>query len=46
MMKRYCAVCVQVRRVGGLIGVTWWLVGVVAALALVIIAAQVVLSMG
>ena len=44
MMKRYCTICVHLQRFGGLIGATWWLVGVIAALALVIIAAQVALS--
>ena len=44
MMKRYCEVCVRLKPFGGLIGATWWLVGVIAVLAVVIIAAQVALS--
>jgi hypothetical protein len=28
---RYCALCAPVRRLGGLIGTTWWAVGLLSA---------------
>lgn len=44
MMKRYCPVCSRLRLLGGLIGAGWWLTGAIAALALIVIVAQLALG--
>ncbi|HEX9037225.1 MAG TPA: hypothetical protein VF808_09575 [Ktedonobacterales bacterium] len=44
MMKRYCPVCARLRFMGGLIGAGWWLTGVVAVMAIIVLLAQVALG--
>ena len=44
MMKRYCPTCSRLRLLGGLIGAGWWLTGAVAAVAIIVIVAQLALG--